>query len=238
MGLFEDINSKMTGRVALLSEKEAALLEQIAAIPGDHIDLGTLWGGTAILAALAKQQAGVKGKVYTVDFMQGGYWADGDPSAGGQRPSEAAIRGNLEKFGLVDQVTLIKAASDPWPVPASVHPTSVLIDCDHTYEGCFRDWKAVRALRPQFVAFHDFNPVTHPGVTMVVDVIMAGDDLYTLSRQAGTMVVFELKAEPVVAKKAPVLVEEEPVVVQEELVKAPVKAPAKKPAVAKAKLRK
>ena len=53
MNIFDEINSKIKGRVALLSAKEAAALFQIAAIPGDHIDLGTLWGGTAILAALA-----------------------------------------------------------------------------------------------------------------------------------------------------------------------------------------
>lgn len=225
MSLMNDIKTKMTGRVALLSEEEADLLVEIAAIPGDHIDLGTLWGGTAVLAALAKQNAGVKGKVYTVDFMQGGYWNDGDPSVQGQRPTEQAIHDNLAKFDLADKVVVIKAASDPWPVPASVHPTSVLIDCDHTYEGSLRDWQTVRKLQPVYVAFHDYNPATHPGVSRLVDEIKKNGQGYRLYKQAGTLVVFQTKIDVMVS------FEEEPV-------KAPAKAPAKKPATRKAKPKK
>lgn len=206
--IYDEINKKITGRLALLSAEEADALYRITAIPGDHVDLGTLWGGTAVLAALAKQRAEAPGHIYTIDFMRGGYWATGDPSRGGLVPSEATIHQNLSLFGISGRVTVIKAPSHPWPLPEDVLPTSVLIDCDHSYEGCLRDWNKVRSLTPLFVAFHDYNAKTHPGVAKVVDEIASRDDQYRLIEQAGTLIIFELKPpepavnEPVVSKPA------------------------------------
>jgi len=197
MSLFTEINAKMQGRVALLSEDEAAALVDMVKGAGDHIDLGTLWGGTAILAALAKKEAGSEGHVYTVDYMRGGYWDSGDPSVGMQKPSEAAIHANLASFEAEKLVTVVKADTHPWPLP-DVKPSSVLIDCDHSYEGCKRDWEKVRSLHPELVAFHDYNAKTHPGVARVVDEIKQTDYEYKLVKQAGTLIVFKsVLAKPV-----------------------------------------
>lgn len=196
MSLFSDINKKMQGRIALLSEEEAAALVDMVSGPGDHIDLGTLWGGTAILSALAKRAGGFTGRVYTVDYMQGGYWNTGDPSVDHQIPTEAAIHANLVRFGVADIVTVVKANTHPWPLP-DVQPFSVLIDCDHSYEGCLRDWEKVRSLKPLYVAFHDYNPATHPGVAQVVREIQQDDNEYLPVKQVGTLIIFQYApAEP------------------------------------------
>ena len=52
----------MTGRMALTRESEAECLAHYTSIPGDHIEVGCLWGGTAILTALAKQDVGSPGR--------------------------------------------------------------------------------------------------------------------------------------------------------------------------------
>lgn len=190
-----EINSKIKGRIALLSEDECNALAQVAAVPGDYVELGTLWGGTAVLAALAKMRANVTGHVYTVDFMRGGYWDSGDPSCPGMTPTEGAIYDNLGRFGVEERVTVVKASSYPWPLPATVKPSSVLIDCGHDYENCLRDWQSVRALFPEYVAFHDYSE-RYPGVSQVVNEITAGDDRYMPAARAGTLMVFRLKPEP------------------------------------------
>jgi len=234
MSLFTEINAKMQGRVALLSEDEAAALVDMVKGAGDHIDLGTLWGGTAILAALAKRAGGFAGHIYTVDYMQGGYWNTGDPSVGMKKPTEAAIHANLARFGVADLVTVIKANTYPWPVPERVQPVSVLIDCDHSYEGCLRDWEKVRSLKPLYVAFHDYNAKTHPGVARVVDEIRKEDEEYAFFKQAGTLIVFQhLPSAPAwevpdTIKAAPGKIWGLPVVEVEDM-PAPFKAPTKFP---------
>lgn len=200
--LMSEIGKKIRGRVALMSEDEGEALAGMVAVPGDHVELGTLWGGTAVLAALAKARAGVSGQIYTVDFMKGGYWDHGDPTCPGLRPSEQAIYDNLHRFGVAERVTVVKACSYPWPLPDSVRPSTVLIDCGHSYEDCLRDWQNVRALAPHFVAFHDYNPAIYPGVAKVVEAITASDDLYRPAARAGTLMIFERAAEPEPVKPA------------------------------------
>lgn len=197
MGYLSEINAKIQGRIALLSEEEAVVLVKMVSIPGDHVELGTLWGGTAILAALAKKRANVPGDVFTVDFMKGGYWENGDPSLPSlAKPTEKAVYDNLAAFGVSNRVTVVKAASHPWPLGSDVHPSTVLIDCGHSYEAAKQDWENVRALNPQFIAFHDVNPKTHPGVYQVVEEILANDRDYLFAAKAGTMVVMSRKQEP------------------------------------------
>lgn len=189
MSWMDEVNKKITGRVALLSDEESEALYSIAYHPGDYVEIGTLWGGTAILAALSKESS--SGHVYTIDFMKGGYWDHGDPTCKHEKPTAGIILDNLQKLGVAHRVSIIKAASNPWPLPDSIKPTTVLIDGDHSYEGCLQDWKNVRPLRPRFVAFHDYGSPTCPGVTRVVNEVVAKDKRYRRVNLAGTLAVYE-----------------------------------------------
>ena len=81
MNLYDRISNKMIGRLATFPE-ELDLLVKYTETEGDHLEIGCLWGGTAVLVALAKIKKKVSGHVYTVDFMQGGMWVKGDHGHG------------------------------------------------------------------------------------------------------------------------------------------------------------
>lgn len=188
--LYQEINAKITGRLALLSEAEADLLAQVVDIPGDHVEIGTLWGGTAILAALVKERKNRRGHVYTIDYMQGGYWQTGDPGCKNAVPTPTAILDNLCKFGIAHRVSVIKWSSYPWPLPERIRPASVLIDGGHDYSSVFHDWISVKALAPRFVCFHDVGK-THPDVLQVVNGIVEHDPSYKRAETAGSLAVYE-----------------------------------------------
>ena len=87
-----------------------------AAGPGDHVDIGTLFGASALTAALVKKKLKLDGVVYCIDpflprakdvYMPAGM----DPKVFEGNP-EALMR-NAEKVGV--ELKLIQKSSDPWP---------------------------------------------------------------------------------------------------------------------------
>jgi len=182
--------SIMTGRLALLSDAEAVLLAKYTAIAGDHIDIGTLWGGTAILAALAKRDAGKIGMTYTIDPMIGGWWDSEDPAVK-LRPTNEIVQENFDRFHLHDSIKLIKKPASPWPLPSKVKPTSILIDGDHRYEAVATDWTNASRIATKYIIFHDYGSANHPGVQKIVDDIVRHDPLWREVKQDDSLIVFE-----------------------------------------------
>jgi cephalosporin hydroxylase len=191
MNLIERVNANIEGRMALFGDGEAVLLIKYASLEGDHVEIGCLWGGTAVLAALAKIEAGVKGKVYTIDFMTGGYWVHGDPCVKSRIPTYEDVINNLHKFGVEDSVTVVKTKSNPWPLDKKIKPITVLIDGGHSYEDCLIDWQNVKALEPDYVLIHDYNTDKHPGVQSVVDDVIFKDTDWQHIETVGTLIVFK-----------------------------------------------
>ena len=189
MNLYDHISKNITGRIALISRLEAKALERYTARAGDHVEIGCLWGATAILAALAKREAKVEGHVYTIDKMSGGYWETGDPGYSNRIPNRKTIMMNFDRTQTRHDITLIEALSDPWPLPETVKPTTVLIDGSHTYEGCKADWLNVKKLEPEFVLFHDYASGRHPGVQKAVDEILSGDPDWVMVEKADTLLI-------------------------------------------------
>ena len=191
MNLYDHISKNITGRIALISRLEAKVLERYTAREGDHVEIGCLWGATAILAALAKREAGVEGHVYTIDKMSGGFWQTGDTEYYNRVPTRKIVMQNFERTGTQHDITLVEALSNPWPLPDTVKPRTVLIDGSHTYEGCKQDWQNVKRLEPEFVLFHDYASGRHPGVQKAVDKIRSSEPEWKMIEQADSLVVFK-----------------------------------------------
>lgn len=191
MSLQDFVSKNITGRIALVSRLEAEVLEKYAALQGDHVEIGCLWGATAILAALAKREAGVEGHVYTIDKMSGGFWQTGDTEYYNRVPTRKIVMQNFERTGTQHDITLVEALSNPWPLPDTVKPRTVLIDGSHTYEGCKQDWQNVKRLEPEFVLFHDYASGRHPGVQKAVDKIRSSEPEWKMIEQADSLVVFK-----------------------------------------------
>lgn len=157
----------MYGRIAI-SDPEADLLAEYTKESKVHFEIGCLWGGTSIIAAMAGAE-----RIYTIDFMQGGFWEHGDPGANGKLPSAAAILGNFAACAVAHKISVYRCPSHPWPIPAHIIPDSVFIDGGHSYEAVSRDWQSVKEITQEYVIFHDYNTRidSHPGVVQLVNEI-------------------------------------------------------------------
>jgi hypothetical protein len=183
----ERIEKQIVGRM-VNSEEEACLLAKYTGLEGDHLEIGCLWGGTAILAALSKIDNGVKGHIYTVDLMEGGWWDTGDPELK-LKPTLETVQQNLEQLGLENRVSIIVGNSSPLTIPEGVKPVTVYIDGDHSEKGCLTDWENVKKLMPDYVLFHD---CTHKyGTNKVIDIILQSEPEWEPIEQAGSVIVFK-----------------------------------------------
>lgn len=185
----EQVNKQIIGRVALIGDDQAALLCQTVAVPGIHIEVGCLWGGTAILAALAKNKAYMPGHVFSIDIMRGGYWNSEDPAVR-MKPTPQAVYENLINFGVADTVSVLRTSSHPWPLADHLNPVTALIDGDHSYEGCLRDWESLRERVKKKIIFHDYD-ARYPGVSKVIDEHVRADSRWRECDRVGLMVIFE-----------------------------------------------
>lgn len=91
-----------------------------AAQGGDHLEIGSLWGASAIMAALVKKQYGFDGKIYCVDPMEYKRHEPCSRRANNVTPERAkdmpnVFMRNIEAFGVSDVVTLIQKPSQPFP---------------------------------------------------------------------------------------------------------------------------
>lgn len=135
---YRHVASKIEGRIACDEPAGVLLQETVAEFPGDYIEIGTLYGGTAILAAMA-----CTGDVYAIDPMDGYYQTGRRDSAAQMIPSIQIFERNLTTFGV--NVTLFPHKHPPWPGALANHYFGVgFIDGDHTYEGARADYLALR----------------------------------------------------------------------------------------------
>lgn len=101
--LKETLNERMIGGLHTLPD-ECDMLYRYASLEGDHVEIGCMWGGTAIIAALAKIESGVNGHVYTIDKMKQGFWDVGDPIYGRRVPTLEKVKKNFDTFGVSERV--------------------------------------------------------------------------------------------------------------------------------------
>lgn len=156
--IFDLIGGNMTGRIAMLrSEGECLATYLLKAGGGDHLEIGTLWGGSAILAARALMLGNLPGAVYTLDPMDTGYWSGGDPGVSGITPTEEILRRNIQLLGVGDRVEIIKSASYDWLPKRKKKFVTALIDGDHQYESVLRDFELTVPLVEKYILMHDFD---------------------------------------------------------------------------------
>ena len=153
LGLHAEINAKIFGQIAMAPE-DAALLAQAVANAGDgnHLEIGSLFGGSAILAALTKKKYGLSGEIHCID--------DGDMTL------EDYIQNNAYVFRVEDMLTVYKGHSNPFPLPQSMRFASTLIDAGHEYPDCYSDWRNAKEITDKYIIFHDYDP-SHMGVVEV-----------------------------------------------------------------------
>lgn len=166
---------------------EAELLTEICKSPGDHIEVGSLWGASAIIAARAKPRPG---RIYSIDIMCGGYWSTGDPGCKLRIPTARDILENFAAAGVADRVTLVCSPSFPFPLPPEIRPSTALIDAAHDAESVGRDWHSLSPITSHFIALHDYGE-QHPAVETFINDCVLADPGWRKYRQAHSLLVME-----------------------------------------------
>ncbi len=186
--LIDYADKRLIGRMALY-DGEAELIAKTVEIKGLHVEIGCLWGGTAILAMLAKNMNKVTGHVVSIDFMLGKFWNSEDPVIG-KLPTPQDVYMNMIRFGLEGDISVLRCSSYPFPLAGHIKPVTALIDGDHREEGCRRDWESLKDRTKKYILFHDYD-LYHPGVTGVVDEIVRADENWKEHAHINTLIVFE-----------------------------------------------
>ncbi len=168
-GLIEEIQKGIRGRIAHEQHNCNYLAWTIAqAGDGNHLEIGTLFGGSAILAALLKQRFGFIGNVYCIDPLDGYYLGTTysyavDPVCG-LPINEETVMNNARYFGVEDRIIVIPKSSHPWPEEvANQNFSSAFIDGNHWNEYPKRDWLMAHPRTDKFVVFDNWDD-NHPAV--------------------------------------------------------------------------
>lgn len=120
---------------------------------GDHLEIGTSWGASAIAVSLAKKAVGLPGKVYCVDPYpsERGAHMRGNPTA-----TISAARRNI-KAAEVD-VTIIRASSDPFPAQLKDKRfVSAYVDGDHIGDMPYKDLLACAERTQHFIGMDNYE---------------------------------------------------------------------------------
>ena len=121
---------------------------------GDHLEIGTSWGASAIAVALTKRAAGLPGRVYCIDPYPAVRQAK--MSKGLKTASISGVRRNF-KAAEVD-VTIIRASSDPFPDKLKDKRfVSSYIDGDHLGDMPYKDLLACAERTQHFIGVDNYE---------------------------------------------------------------------------------
>jgi predicted O-methyltransferase YrrM len=125
--------------------------------PGDHLDIGSLFGASAIVAALTKKELGHEGKVICLDPYE-----PRDEHIGGNMPPEKLngspeeLMANAEAFDV--EIELVQAKSQPWPEELEDATfSSAFIDGDHMGETPYLDFMECAKRTSGFIGIDNFE---------------------------------------------------------------------------------
>lgn len=155
---------QIVGRSAI-TQCDANIIFEVASLGKTYVEIGTLFGGSAIVAGLAGCE------VFCIDPLDGYYSAKHneeqrlDPVAQ-IAPSEEIVRSNWTTMGLCpSKLHIYKQLHPPWPKGLGRIFDIGFIDGDHSYAGVMADYLGMGP-RVKYLMFHD---VQKPAVKMVYE---------------------------------------------------------------------
>jgi predicted O-methyltransferase YrrM len=151
-----EIGEKIEGGYGGLDTDGGILAQCVKNIgSADYLEMGSLFGASAILAALTKKTYGFGGKVVCIDDLEM------------FERKEDVIYNNAELFGVRDYIEVKVARTFPYPLDKKRKFGCVYIDAAHDYQNCKQDWMSAREVSDKYVAFHDYD-MAHAGVVKAV----------------------------------------------------------------------
>jgi hypothetical protein len=139
--------------------------------PGDHIEIGTLFGASAIMAALVKQEFGFTGQVYCVDpfLPRDVTFNENDPKVVANKEATLDdVLENFDRFKVSDRMVVLPQPIYPFPTDLETHEfVTGFIDGNHMGGMPWMDFLSLRDRVKMFLAFDNFEEA-YP------DIVIAG----------------------------------------------------------------
>ena len=149
-----EVEQKIRGRYTMGGHNAGCISFCVAMCPGDHVEIGTLHGGSAIVAALAKKEAGMPGMIYAIDPFG---WAEGQTQEG-PVPSPELVMSNAKLFGVEDRIVVFEQKHPPLPDELEdMEFDTAFIDGDHFYDAARDDWDNLKNRVRKYILFHDIT---------------------------------------------------------------------------------
>lgn len=168
------VKSDINGRIANMFDNqrtnnvEVVMEYVLRAGGGNHLEIGTLFGGSAIPVALAKKKYNQSGMVVCVDPLNG-YYQDRFPGPSmidgncGVAVTPETLFENIETFGVADRVLVLRSKSEAIANLIDMKFTTAYIDGDHWGDAPLNDWLLVKDITSRYVIF-DNHDEAHPEV--------------------------------------------------------------------------
>ncbi len=162
------VKRDILGRVAnVMDNKETNNVEVVMeyvlrAGGGNHLEIGTLFGGSAIAVALAKKKYNQPGMVVCVDPLNG-YYQDKFPDHSMMDKvtnvpvTPTTLFHNITKFGVGDRVLVLRSKSEAIANLVDMGFTTAYIDGDHWGDGPLNDWNLVKDITSRYVIFDNLD---------------------------------------------------------------------------------
>jgi len=133
-----------------------------AAGDGDHVDIGSLYGASAIMAARIKKQHNMKGIVYAIDPydpVTRELQAAAQPGmVGNLSATPEEFWKNVEEFDVRDIVRLVQKVSHPWPEELKDNVfASAYIDGNHWGDGAWNDFLNLRGRVTKYIGCDNYE---------------------------------------------------------------------------------
>lgn len=152
----------------------------------NHIEIGTFFGGSAILAARIKREFGMHGQIHCVDPLDARPIIMPDKAVGTIATRDILYK-NAEYFNVDDRIVLHQRPSKPWPIEGNHIYGTGYIDGDHWNGMPAHDWGVLKNIVSYAVAFDDVAIAKPEVINTVLEA--SNDPRWILARQSGLTAV-------------------------------------------------
>jgi predicted O-methyltransferase YrrM len=137
-----EVADRINGR-SVIDPHDAGVISQAIVISkhGNHVEIGTFFGASAIVAAMTKREFDLVGDIHCIDPLK-------------NISSKEAIMDNACMFGVEDRIIIHEEYSDPWPIKGRF--ATGFIDGDHWNDMPLVDWLNMEQVVSHMVIFHDY----------------------------------------------------------------------------------
>lgn len=183
--LHDPLTRDMPDGKPISCKEDSGLLAQIIHnTTGDHLEIGTAYGGSTFIALKTMDYYGRNDKVVCIEPF-------GEERRNTlHKAVEKEFWNNVDHFGYRDRIEHIKAFSHPLPIKNGRRFASALIDGDHSYEYVLNDWLNLKDIIDGYIMFHDY---IKKEVREVVDEVAIPDGKWLLTAVHGWSAVLVRK---------------------------------------------